>query len=112
MLQTERVYSNAGRIDDANGSIINTLSKMEKGLKIWQAVMATIGILITGGTILVNQSNKIETQRLRIEFLETDARDKSLQIKDLNQQQTQQYKEISAKLTDILVSLQNKANKK
>jgi len=85
---------------------------MEKGLKIWQAVIATIGILITGGTLLVNQSNKIETQRLRIEFLETSNRDQGLQIKDLNQQQADQYKEINAKLTDILVSLQNKENKK
>lgn len=85
---------------------------MEKGLKIWQAVIATIGILITGGTLLVNQSNKIETQRLRIEFLESSNRDQGLQIKDLNQQQTDQYKEINAKLTDILVSLQNKENKK
>lgn len=112
MLQTERIYSNAGRDSDANIGILNILSKMEKGLKIWQAIMATIGILLTGGTILVNQSNKIETQRLRIEFLEADSRDKGLQIKDLNQQQAQQYKEISSKLTDILVSLQNKENKK
>jgi hypothetical protein len=60
----------------------------------------------------VNQSNKIETQRLRIEFLENNSRDQALMIKDLNQQQNQQYKEISSKLTDILVSLQNKENKK
>lgn len=85
---------------------------MEKVLKVWQAVLGTIALLLTGGTVIVNQSNKIETQRLRIEFLENSARDQSLQIKDLNQQQTMQYKEINSKLTDILVSLQNKENKK
>lgn len=85
---------------------------MEKSLKLWQAVIGTIGVLITVMTILINQSNKIETQRLRIEFLETSSRDQGLQIKDLNQSQAQQYKEINMKLTDILVALQNKENKK
>lgn len=85
---------------------------MEKGIKVWQAVVTTMVLLITIITAIINQSNKIETQRLRIEFLENDARDKGLQIKDLNQQQAQQYKEINLKLTDILISLQNKENKK
>jgi hypothetical protein len=111
MLQTERMGGNAGRVDHATGGIIN-LKKMEKGLKIWQAVIGFIGLMITVGTLIVNQSNKIETQRLRIEFLETDSRDKGLLIKDLNQQQTEQYREISSKLTDILIKLENKENKR
>lgn len=85
---------------------------MEKVLKVWQAILGLVMLIITVGTIIVNQSNKIETQRLRIEFLENDSRDKGLQIKDINQQLAQQYKEINSKLTDILVSLQNKENKK
>lgn len=85
---------------------------MEKGIKVWQAVVTTLVLLITIITAIINQSNKIETQRLRIEFLENDSRDKGLQIKDLNQAQAQQYKEINSKLTDILINLQNKENKK
>jgi len=85
---------------------------MEKVLKVWQAVLGTIVLMISIGTIIVNLSNTVETQKLRIEFLETDSKDKGLLIKDLNQQQTQQYKEISSKLTDILVKLENKENKK
>ena len=85
---------------------------MENGLKIWHAVVATFGLLITIITLIVMLSTKIENQRLRIEFLEVVYKDHGLQIKDLNQQQAQQYKEINNKLTDILVNLQNKENKK
>lgn len=85
---------------------------MDKHLKIGQAIIAFIGILITVVTMIVNQSNKIETQRLRIEFLETSSRDQNLQIKDLNQQINAKYEAVNSKLTDILVVLQNKENKK
>lgn len=85
---------------------------MEKGLKLWQALIGSIAVLITVITMIVNQSNKIETQRLRIEFLENSNRDQGLQIKDLNQQINQKYETMNAKLTDILVALQNKENKK
>jgi hypothetical protein len=112
MFQTERIDSNDGGINHVSGSIINLYKKMEKVLKVWQAILGLITIVITVGSIIVNQSNKIETQRLRIEFLESDSRDKGLMIKDLNRAQEQQYKEINSKLTDILVSLQNKENKK
>lgn len=112
MLQAERIDSNDGGINNVSGSIINLYKKMEKVLKVWQAILGLVTLIITVGSIIVNQSNKIETQRLRIEFLENNSRDQGLLIKDLNQQQTQQYKEINAKLTDILVSLQNKENKK
>lgn len=112
MLQTMGSHSDAGGITNDTGSIINLFKKMEKTLKLGHAIMAAIGILITVVTLIVNQSNKIETQRLRIEFLENDSRDKGLQIKDLNQQINQKYESMSLKLTDILVALQNKENKK
>lgn len=112
MLQAKRIDSNDGGINNVTGSIINLYKQMEKVLKVWQAILGLVTLVITVGSIIVNQSNKIETQRLRIEFLENDSRDKGLQIKDINQQQMQQYKEINSKLTDILVSLQNKENKK
>jgi hypothetical protein len=101
MLQTTGIDSNIGRGDNGTGSILNRITNMEKGLKIWHAVLATISILITGGTILVNQSNKIETQQLRIQMLETNQRDANLTLKEIN-----------GKLTDILVKLENKENKK
>lgn len=85
---------------------------MEKTIKLWQVTLGTISILITVGMLIINQSNKIETQRLRIEFLETDSKDKGLQIKDLNQQINAKYETMNSKLTDILVALQNKENKK
>lgn len=77
------------------------MQKMENNIKIWQAVIATITLLITIGILFVNASNKIETQKLRIEFLESGQRDMMLQ-----------YKEINSKLTDILVKLENKENKR
>lgn len=84
---------------------------MEKTVKLWQVILGTITLILTIGSAFVNQSNKIETQRLRIEFLESSDRDRSLQIRDLSQQWTAQYKEMNQKLTDILVTLQNKEDR-
>lgn len=112
MLQTERTDSTGGGINNVTGSIINSIEAMEKGLKIWQALIGTITVLISVGVLIVNQSNKIETQRLRIEFLESNSKDQGLQIKDLNQQINSKYETMNTKLTDILVTLQNKENKK
>jgi hypothetical protein len=100
------------RITDNSGAIAISPIKMEKTLKIWQAVMSLVVLIITVGTLIVNQSNKLETQRLRIEYLESADKDKALIIKDLNQQMNTSYKEINAKLTDIQIMLQNKENKK
>jgi hypothetical protein len=112
MFQATGTHRDDGGINNVTGSINNLLSKMEQTLKLWQAVIGTIGVLITVVTIMINQSNKIETQRLRIEFLETSSRDQGLQIKDLNQQINVKYENMNGKLTDILVALQNKENKK
>jgi hypothetical protein len=101
MLQAERIHSDGRGIDNVNGNIINRIEKMDKTLKLGHAIFAFIGLIITVGTMIVNQSNKIETQRLRIEFLESGQRDMMLQ-----------YREINSKLTDILVKLENKENKK
>lgn len=57
-------------------------------------------------------SEKVETQRVEIDYLKNADKDKALLIKDLYQQQTQQINEINAKLTDILIKLENKENKK
>lgn len=100
------------RTADVGSNTTNIHQKpMEKGIKIWQAVISFILLLITVGTLIVNQSNKLETQRLRIEFLESTSKDQGLQIKAINQEMNQQYKEINQKLTDILIKLENKQNK-
>lgn len=100
------------RIADNGDVIAVSPIQMEKTLKIWQAVMSLVILVISIGTIIVNQSNKLETQRLRIEYLESSDKDKALNIKDLNLQMNQSYKEINIKLTDIQIMLQNKENKK
>ena len=63
-------------------------------------------------SIIVNLTTTIKDQGKDIEYLKKDNIDFKLQIKDLYQQQNQQYNTINSKLTDILVSLQNKENKK
>lgn len=84
---------------------------MQENIKIWQGIVSVILLIITIGTMITNQSNKIETQRLRIEFLESSQRDMNLMLKDQNQQNTSAFKEVNGKLTDILIILQNKADK-
>jgi len=81
--------------------IKNTLSEMDKGLKIWHAVISFLLFLIAVVTLIVNQSNKIETQALRIDYLESTQRDNALILKEMNQ-----------KLTDILIKIENKEDKK
>lgn len=75
--------------------------KMDKGLKIWHGVISFLVLLIAVVSLIVNQSNKIETQNLRIAFLESSQRDNALVLKEINQ-----------KLTDILIKIENKEDKK
>lgn len=89
-----------------DGSTLNldtnqTLHKMEKGLKVWQALVSFFVLMITVVTLIVNQSNKIETQGLRISYLESAQKDNALQLKEMN-----------GKLTEILIILQNKQDRK
>lgn len=78
----------------------NNLYEMDKGLKIWHAVLSFLLLLIAMVTLIVNQSNKIETQGLRIDFLESTQRDNALVLREIN-----------SKLTDILVKIENKKDK-
>lgn len=73
---------------------------MEKGLKVWQAVVSFFVLLITVVTMIVNQSNKIETQGLRIDYLESAQRDNAILLKEMN-----------GKLTEILIKIENKKDK-
>lgn len=74
-------------------------------------VVWLFGVFVTVITLIVNQSNKIETQRLRIEFLESVSRDHGLQIKDMVNKTNAEYKEINNQLSDLKVLLQNKEDR-
>lgn len=98
--------SNITRNRNVDFSIVclfKTIKKkmMEKGFKIWHAVISFLLLLITVVGLIVNQSTKIETQGLRINYLESAQRDNSLQLKEMN-----------GKLNEILIILQNKEDRK
>jgi hypothetical protein len=112
MLQTIHFNNRSRSAVNVYRSPNNRVQKMENTLKIWHAIMASITFFISIVGAVVVFSNKVENQRLRIEYLESSDKDKALQIKDLNQRQDSQFKEINNKLTDILIMLQNKENKK
>lgn len=84
---------------------------MEKTVKLWQVILGTITLIFTLGSgigsVIVSHSNKIERLEIRSDFYESSDRDRALQLKDMNQQ----FKEMNQKLTDILVTLQNKEDR-
>jgi hypothetical protein len=80
---------------------------MRKPIEIWQFILAVVALLGTSGAWVLDQSNQIERQKVRIEILEEAQRDDRLLFKDIQQQ----FKEQNSKLTDILILLQNKADR-
>ena|SRR5438309_10689376 len=112
MFQAKRNGDMVGKYVDGSTVIVPNQKKMEKGLKIWQAVISLILLTITVGTLVVNQSNKLETYRVRIEFLETTQRDYNIMLKDKVQSDNQRFDKIQDQLTQILVQLQEKQNRK
>lgn len=83
-----------------NADTNKTVHAMDKQLKVWQFVIVVFLAVVSVVTIIVNQSNKIETQGIRITYLESAQRDNSLLLKEMN-----------GKLTEILIKLQNKKDK-
>lgn len=113
MVQAKRDNSLVGEYADGNTIIVPyNQKKMEKGLKIWQALVSLILLIITVGTMIVNLSNKVETQKVKIEFLESSQRDMNLLIKDKIQSDNQSFEKIKDQLTEILVQLQEKQNRR
>lgn len=110
MLQTKRDNSLVGKYADGSTIVVPNTKKMEKGLKIWQAVVSLILLIIAVGTLIVNLSNKVETQKVKIEFLESNQRDYGLMLKEKVQSDNQKFDEIQKQLTQILVELQTKQN--
>src|SRR5688572_20200837 len=80
---------------------------MRKPMEIWQFILSTLVVLGTSGAWILDQSNQIERQAVRIEILEDQQRDDRLLFKDIQQQ----FKETNSKLTDILIILQNKKDR-
>jgi hypothetical protein len=80
---------------------------VRKPIEIWQFILAVLAILGTSGAWVLDQSNQMERYKVRIEILEEQQRDNRLLFKDIQQQ----FKEQNGKLTDILVLLQNKADR-
>lgn len=111
MVQTKRNNSNGGISNNDNSINTNNISQMDKGLKIWHAFVGLFGIFLTVVTLIINQSNKIETQRLRIEILESITRDHGLMMKEITNKSNQDYNEIKNTLYDIRVMLQNKEDR-
>lgn len=85
---------------------------MEKGLKIWQAVVGAIAVIISMVTIVIHLATSLSDAKGEIERLKSDNIDNKLGIKDLNQQLNMKYDKMNDKLTEILVALQTKENKK
>lgn len=112
MLQTERNDNTGGNPDNDTGGGPNNFEKMEKGLKVWHAVLTTIITLVTCCSWIFNLNTQVKVQQNEIDMLKSSDRDKTLQIKDLSQQLNEKYEVMNNKLTDVLVILQNKENKK
>jgi hypothetical protein len=113
MFQAKRNRSLVGEYVDGSTVIVPYNSKkMEKGLKIWQALVSLILLIISIGTMIVNLTNKVETQRVKIEFLESTQRDYNLMLKDKVQSDNNRFDKIQDQLTQILVQLQTKQNRK
>lgn len=112
MLQTEQLDSIAGGDNNATGGIINKPKKMGDPVKFGQFLIQILLFLAGMAGMWMTLSEKVETQRVEIEYLKNADKDKALLIKDLYQQQSQQINEINGKLTDILIKLENKENKK
>lgn len=113
MFQAKRNRNLVGEYVDGSTIIVPYNSKkMEKGLKIWQALVSLILLIISIGTMIVNLSNKVETQRVEIDFLKGGVRDQSIMMKDKAQSDNQRFDRIQEQLTQILVQLQEKQNRK
>lgn len=80
---------------------------MRKNVELWQLLLSVALALGAGGSWVLDQSNQIERQAVRIQILEEQQRDNRLLFKDIQQQ----FKETNAKLTDILIILQNKEDR-
>jgi hypothetical protein len=113
MFQAKRNRDLVGKHVDGSTIIVPYNSKrMEKGLKIWQALVSLILLIITCGTMIVNLTNKVETQRVEIDFLKSGQRDQNIMMKEKGLTDNQRFDKIQDQLTQILLQLQLKQNRR
>lgn len=80
---------------------------MKKPIEVWQAVVGTLILLMGVGSIIINQSNKIQSQQDMINFLVENKSDQ----RTVNAEINASLKEVNNKLENILIELQNKQDK-
>ena len=73
---------------------------MRKPIELWQFIISLMALIMTAGVMIVNQSNKIQSQGDRIFFLEQTTTETKVTLK-----------EMSVKLTDILLALKDKKDR-
>lgn len=86
---------------------MNQSTTMRKPLEIWQAVIATILLLITVTTIIINQSNRITRDESEIQHLEENKALTEKHFEEVNMN----LKEMNVQLTSIRILLEDKADR-
>lgn len=81
---------------------------MKKPLEVWHLILTSLILLGGVGGFILTQQKEMENQRVRLNLLESQQTDIKLQFRDNNQQ----FRMIDEKLTNILIILQNKEDRK
>jgi hypothetical protein len=92
--------------NDSGG--IDKPKKMGDPVKFGSFIIQTLLFLGAIAGIYMTLSEKVATQQVVIDYLRDTDKYRASQIKEMSQQ----FNEINEKLTDILIKLENKENKK
>lgn len=92
---------------------------MTRPLKLWEAVVATLGILLTVGIMIYNRGTQDATNSGQIQMLKLQQQEYKTQLDQLNNKLDKNGEQLDTKLngmndkiTSILVALQDKQNRK
>ena len=85
----------------------NSEKEVKRPIELYQAVIATCLLILTIGTIIVNQSTKITTLQNQMIFMNDYLNSTKMEIKEMNTN----IKEMNGKMTDVLIALQNKQDR-
>jgi cell division protein FtsB len=119
MVQTERINSYAGRAANAARSVFNIFIKMAKPVTLWQLLSAAATILVFVATLAWNSATAYTELKAENKYLKEENEARKLDMKDINSKldfiaikMDNNDKDKNEKLTEILVTLQNKQNRK
>lgn len=119
MLQTERIDSNAGRAYNVACCAFHIFKELAMQVKLWHLLSSVMAVLLGVGGLVWAQATQIAEQRKDIEYLKKDNTDFKIFIKDINNKldvmsikQEDRDKDSEKRLTEILITLQNKENRK